>query len=613
MDDLQISPNRNEIRMLHANVPRYNYDIEAVDDIEIIGRNKEDFEVEQIDKISLQDKMIQNRYGQLNQQRDDFNIRASEEYNINYNDNRLKRPRQVNQEYISEENENIYRYDENYNININQQIDKKKQSEYMPYGQEKDKYRLLKQEPDYLYEKESWNKNNDIQQISNIFIPQQRNSQSYTEGRGQSSVGYGPGQTYKNNWNEQNRTQGIVNLSVIDDNKKQQWDLDVDNEEDMAENRENSDEEPKDDENNEPRNRDVKREIRQIHNDYDSDELNDIDPLSGLKKHGKQSKYDDYIKSQSQMRYTGKSKEGDDKDKTDKKGQSPIPAGTSKYMVSHESSRRDDFNLKGKKDTGKYQPSSSSYKIQKEDDEDLKERKGTGKFQPSQVGYMYGPSGREDDEDVNEKKGTGKYQPGISKYQYEQHQSGGDEEDVKEKKGTGKYQPSISKYQYEQQQGGRDEEDVKEKKGTGKYQPRTVDYVYGHSGRDDEEDVKEKKGTGKYQPSTVSYKYGHSGSGSGRDDEEDVKEKKGPGQSYMISREIKGDDKDKRQGYKPTSMNYMISNESRREDPKIIINQPRNQSKYQYKSKEITGMMKKKPKVKNIEYLRDPNQSQNFQ
>ena len=327
----------------------------------------------------------------------------------------------------------------------------------------------------------------------------------------------------------------------------------------MAENRENSDEEPKDDENNEPRNRDVKREIRQIHNDYDSDELNDIDPLSGLKKHGKQSKYDDYIKSQSQMRYTGKSKEGDDKDKTDKKGQSPIPAGTSKYMVSHESSRRDDFNLKGKKDTGKYQPSSSSYKIQKEDDEDLKERKGTGKFQPSQVGYMYGPSGREDDEDVNEKKGTGKYQP------------------------------SISKYQYEQQQGGRDEEDVKEKKGTGKYQPRTVDYVYGHSGRDDEEDVKEKKGTGKYQPSTVSYKYGHSGSGSGRDDEEDVKEKKGPGQSYMIS------------------------NESRREDPKIIINQPRNQSKYQYKSKEITGMMKKKPKVKNIEYLRDPNQSQNFQ
>ena len=565
---------------MHANVPRYNYDIEAVDDIEIIGRNKEDFEVEQIDKISLQDKIIQNRYGQLNQQRDDFNIRASEEYDINYNDNRLKRPRQINQEFISEENENIYRYDENYNININQQIQNNQKDEYMSHEQNKDKYKILKQEQNYLYEKENWNKNNDIQQISNIFIPQQRNSQSYTEGRGQSSIGYGPGQAYKNNWNEQNRTQGIVNLSVIDDNKKQQWDLDVDNEDDMVENRENSDEEPKDDENNEQQNREVNRELRQIHNDYDSDELNDIDPLSGLKKHGKQSKYDDYLKYQNQIRYTGKSKEGeDDKDKIEKKGLSQIQADTNKYMISHDSSRRDDFNLKGKKDTGKYQPSSSSYKIEKDGEENLKEKKGSGKFQPTQVNYMYRHNGRDD------------------------------EEDLKEKKGTGKYQPDISNYQFEQQQSGRDEEDVKEKKVIGEYQPRTVNYIYGQSGRTDEEDLKEKKGTGKYQPSTISYMYGHSG----RDDEGDIKEKKGSGQSYRITGEIKGDNKDKKQAFKPTSMNYMISNENRREDPKIIISQPKNQSKYQYKSKEITGMMKKKQKVKNIEYLRDPNQTQNFQ
>ena len=86
--------------------------------------------------------------------------------------------------------------------------------------------------------------------------------------------------------------------------------------------------------------------------------------------------------------------------------------------------------------------------------------------------------------------------------------------------------------------------------------------------------------------------------------------------------QIKGEDKNKiiyskekkgQMSFKPTSANYMISHESRREDPKNILNQPKTQGKYQYRSKEITGMMKKKPKVKNIEYIRDPSHSQNFQ
>jgi hypothetical protein len=123
MDDLQISPNRNEVRFMSVNVqaPRQNYEIETVDDIEIIG-SQENYEVEQIDRISLQDKVIQNRY----EQREDVNIRSSEEYNINYNDNRLKRPGQ--QEYTSEENENILRYrDDNYNMNIRRDYDSNEQ------------------------------------------------------------------------------------------------------------------------------------------------------------------------------------------------------------------------------------------------------------------------------------------------------------------------------------------------------------------------------------------------------------------------------------------------------------------------------------------------------
>ena len=56
--------------------------------------------------------------------------------------------------------------------------------------------------------KHSWNEVNNIQQTSKLVIYSKRNSNSYLRESGRSS------------WNEKNRQQGIVNLSVIDDNKK---------------------------------------------------------------------------------------------------------------------------------------------------------------------------------------------------------------------------------------------------------------------------------------------------------------------------------------------------------------------------------------------------------
>ena len=463
MDDLQISPKRNEIRFVSANIPMGNYEIEPVDDLEIIGKKKEDLEIEHIDKINYPDKII--NYNRSSDQRDDINIQTSMEYDININDNRLKKGRQINQEYSYEENDNVIRYrDDSLNMNLSQQKNKSKSG----YGQiQHNKYRIVKQDEGYGqeqeqgYERDDWNKSNNIQQTSKIFISPQQ------EGRDQMAIReYGSGMPSKNDWNEKNRTQGIVNLSVIDDNKKEEWNFDMENEEEMV--RENSDEDPKDDNNNK------NIEMRKIHNDYDSDELDNIDPLSGLKKHGKQSKYDEYIKSQSQIKQSIKNEEDEDKKI---KPQPEIQHSSVNYIGSQDN-------------------------IDRSEDEDPKRKKGQGKFQASSTNYMIG------------------------------HESGGDEEDLKDKEGPGQLHP------------------------TGKYKisPEVRRDFGGDTGK------KEKK-------------------------------LQGP--------------------YKPTSLNYMISSESRVEDPKKT--QKKIQFKSQSQNKEITGMMKKKTKVKKFEYLRDPNQGPNFQ
>ena len=580
MDDLQISPNRNDVRYINVNVPRQNYEIDVLDDIEIIGRNQEDLQVEQIDNISLQDKIIriqnseqqriqniqiseQQRIQNIQNTEQNSNLRPPIEYDVNYNENRLKPPRQMNQEYSSEDNENVLRYrDDSYNINISQQQIKSKPKS--AYGSiEQDKYRIIRrgnQDQDYdqgeeqIYEREDWNKFNDIQKENNIFI------KSSQEGRpSYMQMGYGMESSMRNNWNEKNRTQGIVNLSVIDDNKKQPWNLDLDNAEEMvddnrdnsenrenSENRDNNDNRENSDEEHREENNDINnsnninnnnnidnnnnninnREFRKIHNDYDSDELNDLDPLKGLEKHGKQTKYDDYIKTQQQKRYSKKGDEDDDKDK-DKKYQykSKTQQGGSRYIISQEN-QITNKNLKDKSNTGKYKPAS--------------------------VNYMIG------------------------------------------------------------EDGGREEEDLKDKK---------VPKKYNESGRiiKSGDNLKDNVYQRKYEPGKK-YIIGHGSHVSGKDDEEDLKEEKGPGQqksstgNYVIRSQIKDDKSNikKRQiPYKPTSINYAISQDNRREDPKIIVSQPKTQFKSQ--PREVTGMMKRKAKVKKYEYLRDSSQGQNFQ
>ena len=242
MDDLQISPNRNEIRLLAVNMPVNQYEIEELDDIEIIGKNKEEFEIEQIDNISYQDKVIQNKYNrteieertEINRREEIIDRRTGRDGNVNeygnQYDSRLNRGRQINQRYNQDEEGNErgrgreggygegYE-EETYEMNINKQIRNRPGYESNEFR----KYELIQEQ-----ERENWNRYNTRQHINSIYVPRSSNVKESNENLMISESEYRERYIRRSNWNEINRQQGIVNLSVIDD-KNQDLNLSMDN------------------------------------------------------------------------------------------------------------------------------------------------------------------------------------------------------------------------------------------------------------------------------------------------------------------------------------------------------------------------------------------------
>jgi hypothetical protein len=188
-----------------------------VDQFEINAEEREVLNETDIRRGNLQ---IQ-RVNTLNVHDDVDNINSNR--NISINNNRIN---EQNQMYINLQNNNNNNLNElqnnqnqnlisstgseiNYNKNIN--INKG------PYMHEKEnsdiinirhKYNLG--EIDKEIPRRSWNEVNNIQQTAKLFIYQKRDSGSYLR------------ESNKSSWNEKNRQQGIVNLSVIDDNKKKE-------------------------------------------------------------------------------------------------------------------------------------------------------------------------------------------------------------------------------------------------------------------------------------------------------------------------------------------------------------------------------------------------------
>jgi hypothetical protein len=130
-----------------------------------------------------------------------------------------------------------------------------------------------------------WNESNNIQQTSKLFIPQKRNSVSlYRDAQSGNII------VQRSNWNENNRQQGIVNLSVIDK-------VDINNNRDDDNNNLiQSDEDININNNNLGINFNDKnilssRPVIKSHNDYDSDELeNDKMNKEDIKEEEKESK-----------------------------------------------------------------------------------------------------------------------------------------------------------------------------------------------------------------------------------------------------------------------------------------------------------------------------------
>jgi len=143
--------------------------------------------------------------------------------------------------------------------------------------------------------------------VNSIFVPKERNALSYSqEGREHiSMVGYGTASAYRNNWNEKNRAQGIVNLSVIDDKKDQGWNLDLGNENEINDRRvDDNEEDSKHDNNNQS------REIREIHSNYDSDENREIDPRREYNRINDNNNNNYNRSSQNQLNISGRNRQG---------------------------------------------------------------------------------------------------------------------------------------------------------------------------------------------------------------------------------------------------------------------------------------------------------------
>ena len=204
--------------------------------------------------------------------------RDSNRINVNNNRININLPNNNNIINNSQNNPNYVSSSENeMNNNVNKSsFGPEKERDVMSNIRNKYQIELLEKEK----QKNSWNKVNNIQQTSKLSIYQKRNSHSYFNEN-------------RSSWNEKNRQQGIVNLSVIDDNKKNLQK----NEENINLNQENQDTNNNMGINfNDMNLKSSSRPTRKINSDYDVDGLdpnNNIDiNITGKKMENKEFEED---------------------------------------------------------------------------------------------------------------------------------------------------------------------------------------------------------------------------------------------------------------------------------------------------------------------------------
>ena len=158
-----------------------------------------------------------------------------------------------------------------------------------------------------IYQKSNWNVTNIKRENHfNLIVPRKKRSLSQQENQKISIF------ANKKRWNLSNRAQKIAKLIVV--GEKRPWELDIASGDEVFINREHSEDEivNYNDHNRVDEaklQRTVRATIRQVHHEYDSDEVEeDIDPLGNIQKHQKSSKYSKYFQST----YNKKVKKTDD-------------------------------------------------------------------------------------------------------------------------------------------------------------------------------------------------------------------------------------------------------------------------------------------------------------
>jgi len=243
---------------------------ENVEHFEIIGNEigKEYETQRRIPNLQIQRINSINMNGNINNDVIIRGINENNNVNINLQNDNINNEQNIRNQRIIQENE---MNNEEINININRSSI---ENERNIISNIRNRYNI--EEIEKERQKYSWNKVNNIQQTSKLFIHQKRNSYSYFRESGN-----------RNSWNETNRQQGIVNLSVIDDNKKniEKNEENIINENDIGINF------------NDRNLQSSSRPNRSGNNDYDSDELgiNNID----INKYGKKSENkEEFIEAQ---------------------------------------------------------------------------------------------------------------------------------------------------------------------------------------------------------------------------------------------------------------------------------------------------------------------------
>ena len=218
--------NNIDVNINDSNQLNYNYNMSTSMGRIIIRtmekQNVDQFEIDGEEREMRRDNLQIQRVNSLNVNDDVDNM--YNDRNININNNRLN---QDNQLFINLQNNN-----NNLNNNLNElqgnqnrnlisssgnEIYYNKNINKGSYIQDKEKTDIINirhkygiEEIDAEKQRRSWNEINSIQQATKLFIYQKRDSGSHFIGSNRSS------------WNENNRQQGIVNLAVIDENKKKE-------------------------------------------------------------------------------------------------------------------------------------------------------------------------------------------------------------------------------------------------------------------------------------------------------------------------------------------------------------------------------------------------------